>query len=159
MKAWSARHALRSLTLSVVDLIVFESDVGAAGCVLLQQDEDECVYGAWLCGCAFVCVCFACEIVCVVGVVAILVSIVVSIPACHAGDPGSIPGREAFALCFLPFTLCLLLLVFCCLLFYCLLFCFGALCSCALFVLSFHSAFSTLHRCSCAVLVVPGSYT
>ena len=24
----------------------------------------------------------------------ILVSIVVSIPACHAGDPGSIPGRE-----------------------------------------------------------------
>jgi hypothetical protein len=30
-------------------------------------------------------------------VVRILVSIVVSIPACHAGDPGSIPGREAFA--------------------------------------------------------------
>jgi hypothetical protein len=29
--------------------------------------------------------------------VRILVSIVVSIPACHAGDPGSIPGREAFA--------------------------------------------------------------
>ena len=26
----------------------------------------------------------------------ILVSIVVSIPACHAGDPGSIPGRGAF---------------------------------------------------------------
>ena len=25
-----------------------------------------------------------------------LVSIVVSIPACHAGDPGSIPGRGAF---------------------------------------------------------------
>ena len=106
MKAWSARHALRSLTLSVVDLIVFESDVGAAGCVLLQQDEDECVYGAWLCGCAFVCVCFACEIVCVVCVVAILVSIVVSIPACHAGDPGSIPGREAFALCFLLCAIC-----------------------------------------------------
>ena len=106
MKAWSARHALRSLTLSVVDLIVFESDVGAAGCVLLQQDEDECAYGAWLCGCAFVCVCFACEIVCVVGVVAILVSIVVSIPACHAGDPGSIPGREAFALCFLLCAIC-----------------------------------------------------
>lgn len=28
---------------------------------------------------------------------AILVSIVASIPACHAGDPGSIPGRGAFA--------------------------------------------------------------
>ena len=26
----------------------------------------------------------------------IRVSIVVSIPACHAGDPGSIPGRGAF---------------------------------------------------------------
>ena len=26
-------------------------------------------------------------------VIQILVSIVVSIPACHAGDPGSIPGR------------------------------------------------------------------
>ena len=26
----------------------------------------------------------------------ILDSIVVSIPACHAGDPGSIPGREDF---------------------------------------------------------------
>ena len=26
--------------------------------------------------------------------ITILVSIVVSIPACHAGDPGSIPGRE-----------------------------------------------------------------
>jgi hypothetical protein len=25
-----------------------------------------------------------------------LVSIVVSIPACHAGDPGSIPGRGEF---------------------------------------------------------------
>ena len=30
----------------------------------------------------------------------IRVSIVVSIPACHAGDPGSIPGRGAF------FSLC-----------------------------------------------------
>ena len=29
-------------------------------------------------------------------IIAILVSIVVSIPACHAGDPGSIPGRGAF---------------------------------------------------------------
>ena len=57
MKAWSARHALRSLTLYVVDLIVFESDVGAAGCVLLQQDEDECAYGAWLCGCVVVRLC------------------------------------------------------------------------------------------------------
>ena len=28
----------------------------------------------------------------------IRVSIVVSIPACHAGDPGSIPGRGAFFL-------------------------------------------------------------
>ena len=109
--------------------------------------------------CVVCCVCFVCENVWAVDVGEILVSIVVSIPACHAGDPGSIPGREAFALCFLPFTLCLLLLVFCCLLFCCLFFCFGALCSCALFVLSFHSAFSTLHRCSCAVLVVPGSYT
>ena len=37
--------------------------------------------------------------------VRILVSIVVSIPACHAGDPGSIPGREAFAVCvFSPFA-------------------------------------------------------
>ena len=26
----------------------------------------------------------------------VLGSIVVSIPACHAGDPGSIPGRGAF---------------------------------------------------------------
>ena len=29
---------------------------------------------------------------------AILVSIVVSIPACHAGDPGSIPGRGGLLL-------------------------------------------------------------
>jgi hypothetical protein len=27
---------------------------------------------------------------------AVLGSIVVSIPACHAGDPGSIPGQEDF---------------------------------------------------------------
>ena len=26
-------------------------------------------------------------------IISVLVSIVVSIPACHAGDPGSIPGR------------------------------------------------------------------
>ena len=39
-----------------------------------------CVFVRW-----YGCVCFV-----------ILVSIVVSIPACHAGDPGSIPGREAF---------------------------------------------------------------
>ena len=39
--------------------------------------------------------------------VRILVSIVVSIPACHAGDPGSIPGREAFALCVCVFVFCL----------------------------------------------------
>ena len=30
----------------------------------------------------------------------ILGSIVVSIPACHAGDPGSIPGRGAFFIFF-----------------------------------------------------------
>ena len=35
----------------------------------------------------YVCVCFV-----------ILVSIVVSIPACHAGDPGLIPGREVLLL-------------------------------------------------------------
>lgn len=29
------------------------------------------------------------------GTLPVLGSIVVSIPACHAGDPGSIPGREA----------------------------------------------------------------
>ena len=40
------------------------------------------------------------EFVSVVDGARILVSIVVSIPACHAGDPGSIPGREAFALAF-----------------------------------------------------------
>ena len=32
-------------------------------------------------------------------IISVLVSIVVSIPACHAGDPGSIPGRGAFS-CF-----------------------------------------------------------
>ena len=45
-------------------------------------------------------VCFVCETVCAFDGAGILVSIVVSIPACHAGDPGSIPGREAFALAF-----------------------------------------------------------
>ena len=39
---------------------------------------------------------FVCEMVCAMYTGRILVSIVVSIPACHAGDPGSIPGREAF---------------------------------------------------------------
>ena len=39
-------------------------------------------------------VCFCLERRVVVGY-GILVSIVVSIPACHAGDPGSISGREA----------------------------------------------------------------
>ena len=38
---------------------------------------------------------------------AILVSIVASIPACHAGDPGSIPGRGAsFSLSFLSAPRC-----------------------------------------------------
>ena len=37
---------------------------------------------------------FLYEIVRVAVGAGILVSIVVSIPACHAGDPGSIPGRE-----------------------------------------------------------------
>ena len=46
---------------------------------------------------------------CVVVVAIILVSIVVSIPACHAGDPGSIPGRQAFARCILRCSLLLLL--------------------------------------------------
>ena len=33
-------------------------------------------------------------------IISVLVSIVVSIPACHAGDPGSIPGRgDLFAIC------------------------------------------------------------
>ena len=41
------------------------------------------------------------EIVCVVVDAEILVSVVVSIPACYAGDPCSIPGREAFTLCYL----------------------------------------------------------
>ena len=54
-------------------------------------------------------VCFDCEIVCVEVVAIILVSIVVSIPACHAGDPGSAPGREAFARCILRCSLLLLL--------------------------------------------------
>ena len=40
----------------------------------------------------------------------ILVSIVASIPACHAGDPGSIPGRGA-SFCFLLFAFCFLLFV------------------------------------------------
>ena len=40
--------------------------------------------------CAYVCMWPACDVV----DRRILVSIVVSIPACHAGDPGSIPGRE-----------------------------------------------------------------
>ena len=45
----------------------------------------------------FVCVSLCgSEFVSVVDGARILVSIVVSIPACHAGDPGSIPGREAF---------------------------------------------------------------
>ena len=41
---------------------------------------------------------FLYEIVRVAVGAGILVSIVVSIPACHAGDPGSIPGREVVAL-------------------------------------------------------------
>ena len=48
---------------------------------------------------------FVCEMVCAMYTGRILVSIVVSIPACHAGDPGSIPGREA-----LFFVVCLLLI-------------------------------------------------
>ena len=31
----------------------------------------------------------------------------VSIPACHAGDPGSIPGREDFVLCSFVFVVTL----------------------------------------------------
>ena len=43
---------------------------------------------------------FLYEIVRVAVGAGILVSIVVSIPACHAGDPGSIPGRgDLFAIC------------------------------------------------------------
>ena len=57
--------------------------------------------------------CYECDIVCAVDDAAILVSIVVSIPACHAGDPGSIPGREDFALCFLLFALRLFLFAVC----------------------------------------------
>ncbi len=34
--------------------------------------------------------------------ISVLVSIVVSIPACHAGDPGSIPGRGDFFSCLPP---------------------------------------------------------
>ena len=53
-----------------------------------------------------VCLCVKhCKMWCDVGDVRILVSIVVSIPACHAGDPGSIPGREAFSLWFILFFL------------------------------------------------------
>lgn len=51
-------------------------------------------------------VCFVCEIVCVVDDAGILVSIVVSIPACHAGDPGSIPGREALLFATTPIVDC-----------------------------------------------------
>ena len=43
-----------------------------------------CLFCVLKCGCKLVDGCFT-----------ILVSIVVSIPACHAGDPGSIPGRGA----------------------------------------------------------------
>ena len=96
-------------------------------------------------------VCFVCKFACVVDGAVILVSIVVSIPACHAGDPGSIPGREAFALVFI-FALCTLLLVLarsslrfvvCCLL--C---CFVALSSFALFIFALHSVLYILRRCS-----------
>ena len=52
---------------------------------------------------------YVCELVCVVVDASVLVSIVVSIPACHAGDPGSIPGREAFAHCSLLIAHCSLL--------------------------------------------------
>lgn len=38
--------------------------------------------------------------------VPILVSIVASIPACHAGDPGSIPGRGAFSSSFVLSFFC-----------------------------------------------------
>ena len=48
---------------------------------------------------------FVCKMVCAMYTGRILVSIVVSRPACHAGDPGSIPGREA-----LFFVVCLLLI-------------------------------------------------
>ncbi|KAK1928186.1 hypothetical protein P3T76_016352 [Phytophthora citrophthora] len=66
----------------------------------------------------------------------ILVSIVVSIPACHAGDPGTIPGREASFCSHLLFCSSALLL-FCSHLLFCphLLFCSSALllfCSSAL---------------------------
>lgn len=43
----------------------------------------------------------------------VLDSIVVSIPACHAGDPGSIPGRGAFFFVFFSFFHLLLFQGFC----------------------------------------------
>ena len=61
--------------------------------------------------CVVCCVCLVCENVLAVDVGEILVSIVVSIPACHAGDPGSIPGREAFAHCSLLIAHCYRLLL------------------------------------------------
>ena len=101
-----------------------------------------------------------CEFVCVVDGAGILVSIVVSIPACHAGDPDSIPGREALLLFLLLLLLFAFSLCFCSLLsalyslrllfafaLCCLLFCFVALCSFALFVFALHSVLFTLRRC------------
>ena len=76
----------------------------------------------------------------------ILVSIVVSIPACHAGDP---PGREAlfFALCSLLFAFCSLLFALCSFLF--------ALCFLLsdLVFLCFHSGVCFLFRSLLSVLV------
>ena len=65
---------------------------------------DPCWGGGMLCSVHEECDCVRsfrcmCEIVCAVVDASVLVSIVVSIHACHAGDTGSIPGLIAFAHC------------------------------------------------------------
>ena len=66
-----------------------------------EEEERECC--CMLCAC----VCGGCVRAREEAWIAILVSIVASIPACHAGDPGSIPGRGAsFSLSFLSAPRC-----------------------------------------------------
>ena len=92
---------------------------------------------------------FLYEIVRVAVGAGILVSIVVSIPACHAGDP---PGREAlfFALCSLLFALCSLLFALCFLLSVLVFLCFhSGVC------FLFRSLLSVLVFALCSLLLMP----
>ena len=74
-----------------MDVDVCGSKSSSGWCVYVCMRACVCLFVRW-----YGCVCFV-----------ILVRIVVSIPACHAGDPGSIPGREVLLFSFAPTVPCL----------------------------------------------------